>query len=53
MEGTSSLFRYDKSTIASIMLPYSVVLIVAWSALLVIFWVLGIPLGWQSSYVYP
>jgi len=49
--------RYCKKTgigtIASIMMPYSVVLIVAWSSLLVIFWVLGIPLGWQSSYVYP
>ena len=49
--------RYVKSTgigtVVSIMLPYSIVLIFVWSALLVLFWVLGIPLGTNSSYVYP
>ena len=49
--------RYVKSTgigtVVSLMLPYSVVLILVWSLLLVLFWVTGIPLGFQSSYVYP
>ena len=35
------------------MLPYSIVLVLVWSVLLVVFWVTGIPLGTQSSYVYP
>jgi aminobenzoyl-glutamate transport protein len=49
--------RYVKKTgigtVVSIMLPYSVVLLLVWSVLLVLFWVTGIPLGTQSSYVYP
>ncbi|ANM31448.1 aminobenzoyl-glutamate transporter [Acidobacteria bacterium Mor1] len=48
--------RYVKSTgigtVVSMMLPYSVVLIISWSILLVLFWMTGIPLGWSSSYVY-
>ena len=48
--------RYVKKTgigtVVSIMLPYSVVLLLAWSVLLVVFWVTGIPLGSQSSYTY-
>ena len=49
--------RYVKKTgigtVVSIMLPYSLVLVIVWSLLLVLFWVTGIPLGTQSSYVYP
>jgi aminobenzoyl-glutamate transport protein len=49
--------RYVKSTgigtLISIMLPYSVVLMVGWTIFLLIYWALGIPLGIQSSYVYP
>ncbi len=49
--------RYVKSTgigtVVSIMLPYSVVLLVTWTIFLVIYWLLGIPLGLQASYVYP
>jgi len=49
--------RYVKKTgigtVVSIMLPYSIVLLLVWSVLLVLFWVFGIPLGTQSSYVYP
>ncbi len=49
--------RYVKSTgigtVVSIMLPYSVSLIVTWTAFLVIYWLLGIPLGLQASFVYP
>ena len=35
------------------MLPYSVVFLIAWSALLLGFWALGVPLGLQSVYHYP
>ena len=49
--------RYVKKTgigtLVSIMLPYSVVLLLVWSGLLILFWVTGIPLGWSSSYTYP
>ena len=40
-------------TLVAMMLPYSVVFLVAWSAFLLIYWAVGIPLGIQSSYVYP
>ena len=49
--------RYVKKTgigtVVSIMLPYSIVLLLVWSSLLVVFWVADIPLGTQSSYTYP
>ena len=49
--------RYVKNTgigtLVSLMLPYSIALLLVWSVLLVVFWVSGIPLGSQSSYVYP
>ena len=49
--------RYVKKTgigtLVSLMLPYSIALIILWSVLLVVFWTLGLPLGSQSSYVYP
>jgi aminobenzoyl-glutamate transport protein len=40
-------------TVASMMLPYSAVFIVGWTALLLLFWALGLPLGIQSAYSYP
>ncbi len=49
--------KYVKSTgigtLVSIMLPYSIVFILLWTVFLVIFWLLGIPLGLQAGYVYP
>jgi aminobenzoyl-glutamate transport protein len=49
--------RYVKSTgigsLVAMMLPYSVVLLVTWSAFLIIYWMLGIPLGLGASYSYP
>lgn len=49
--------RYVKKTgigtLAAAMLPYSVSFLVLWSALLMVFWTLGIPLGVQSVYSYP
>lgn len=48
--------RYVKSTgigtLVSLMLPYSIIFLVLWSGLLVLFWTLGLPLGTDSSYVY-
>jgi aminobenzoyl-glutamate transport protein len=49
--------RYVKGTgigtLLSLMLPYSICLLLAWTAFLLIYWSLGIPLGIQSSYIYP
>lgn len=40
-------------TLVSMMLPYSLSFLVIWTAFLLVFWALGIPLGLQSAYVYP
>lgn len=40
-------------TVISLMLPYSIVLFVLWTAFLMLFWALGLPLGLQAGYVYP
>ncbi|MFT6268925.1 MAG: para-aminobenzoyl-glutamate transporter family [Alphaproteobacteria bacterium] len=49
--------RYVKGTgigtLLSLMLPYSICLLLAWTVFLLIYWTLGIPLGIQSSYIYP
>ncbi|NEZ03968.1 AbgT family transporter [Wenzhouxiangella sp. XN201] len=49
--------RYVKGTgigtLVSMMLPYSVVFLLAWSVFLIGYWMLGIPLGPGTSYVYP
>jgi p-aminobenzoyl-glutamate transporter AbgT len=49
--------RYVKSTgigtLLSLMLPFSITILIAWTIFLLIYWALGIPLGIQSSYVYP
>jgi aminobenzoyl-glutamate transport protein len=46
--------RHSKSTgvgtLISAMLPYSIVFLIAWTALLLIWWGLGLPLGLQASY---
>ena len=46
--------RYVKAagigTLASIMLPYTIIFLIGWTLLLLVFWALGIPLGLQSSY---
>ena len=48
--------KYVKSTgigtLVSVMIPFSVALLILWTIFLVSFWVLGIPLGLQASYVY-
>jgi aminobenzoyl-glutamate transport protein len=35
------------------MLPYSVVFLVLWTIALLLFWLLGLPLGLQATYTYP
>ncbi|WMS88231.1 AbgT family transporter [Pleionea litopenaei] len=49
--------RYVKSvgigTLISIMLPYSIALLIGWTLFLMLYWWLGIPLGLQASYGYP
>jgi aminobenzoyl-glutamate transport protein len=40
-------------TLASLMVPYSITFLVAWSIYLLIYWGLGIPLGVQSAYTHP
>lgn len=49
--------RYVKSsgigTLVAMMLPYSIALLVLWTAFLTGFWALGIPLGLGASYTYP
>ena len=49
--------RYVKNTgigtLVSIMLPYSITFLVAWTLFLLAYWLLGIPLGLQAPYGYP
>jgi aminobenzoyl-glutamate transport protein len=49
--------RYAKSTgigtLVSMMLPYSITFLVSWTIFLLIYWMLGIPLGLQAPYTYP
>ena len=49
--------RYVKNTgigtLVSLMLPYFITFLVTWTVFLLIYWLLGIPLGLQASYVYP
>ena len=40
-------------TVTSLMLPYSVTLLITWTLFLIIYWMVGLPLGLQASYVYP
>jgi aminobenzoyl-glutamate transport protein len=49
--------RYVKrtgiGTLVSLMLPYSISFLVLWTAFLLVYWMLGIPLGLQAPYTYP
>ncbi len=40
-------------TVVAMMLPYAVSFLVIWTAFLLLYWMLGIPLGLQASYTYP
>ncbi len=49
--------RYVKKTgigtLVSLMLPFALVFITVWTAFLIGYWLLDIPLGMQAGYVYP
>ena len=49
--------RYVKKTgigtLTSFMLPYSITFIVIWTAFLIVYWLLGVPLGLGAEYTYP
>ncbi len=49
--------RYVKNTgigtLVSIMLPYSMAFLVVWTLFLLVYWMLGLPLGLQAPYTYP
>jgi aminobenzoyl-glutamate transport protein len=49
--------RYVKSTgigtLVSTMLPYSITFLVTWTLFLLVYWMLGLPLGLQAPYSYP
>ncbi|NNE69160.1 MAG: AbgT family transporter [Rhodothermales bacterium] len=49
--------RYVKSTgigtLTSLMLPFSVVFLICWSIFLLLYWAVGLPLGFQAFYTYP
>jgi aminobenzoyl-glutamate transport protein len=40
-------------TVVAMMLPYSVGFLVVWTAFLILYWSVGIPLGLEASYSYP
>ena len=48
--------RYSKNsgigTLAALMMPYSISLLIAWTLFLLAYWALGIPLGIQAPYIY-
>ncbi|MFK7819726.1 MAG: AbgT family transporter [Planctomycetaceae bacterium] len=48
--------RYVKKsgigTVGAMMLPYSIVFLIAWTIMLLIYWQLGFPLGLQAPYTY-
>jgi len=49
--------RYVKNTgigtLAAMMLPYSIWFLVCWTAFLLIYYAIGLPLGFAASYTYP
>ena len=49
--------RYVKSTgigtVTAMMLPYSVTFLIVWTIFLLLYWMVGLPLGLQASYTYP
>ena len=48
--------RYVKrtgiGTLVALMVPYSLTFLVTWTALLIVYWMLNIPLGLQATYTY-
>jgi p-aminobenzoyl-glutamate transporter AbgT len=48
--------RYVKATgigtLASLMMPFSIAMLIGWTLFLLAYWALGIPLGIQAPYTY-
>jgi aminobenzoyl-glutamate transport protein len=40
-------------TLISMMMPYAVTFLISWTIFLIVYWMLGIPLGLQAPYTYP
>ena len=40
-------------TVTSLMLPFSVSFLACWTIFLLLYWLVGLPLGLSASYVYP
>ncbi|NVP02117.1 AbgT family transporter, partial [Photobacterium damselae subsp. damselae] len=38
--------------LASMMMPYSIAMLVGWTIFLLVYWAIGIPLGVQAPYTY-
>jgi aminobenzoyl-glutamate transport protein len=45
--------RTGIGTVVAMMLPFSLTFLVVWTLFLMAYWLLGVPLGLQSSYSYP
>ena len=49
--------RYVKKTgigtLISLMLPYSIIFLIAWTIFLLVYWAIGIPLSFEAFYEYP
>jgi len=45
--------RTGIGTVTSLMLPYSLTMLVSWTIFLLLYWIAGVPLGLQSTYTYP
>ncbi|MFO7847330.1 MAG: AbgT family transporter [Balneolaceae bacterium] len=49
--------RYVKNTgigtLISMMIPYSIIFAVTWTIFLLVYWWIGIPLSFESNYIYP
>jgi aminobenzoyl-glutamate transport protein len=44
--------RAGIGTLVALMLPYSITFIIGWTAFLLVYWGLGLPLGIGSTYEY-
>ena len=51
--GGGEKFLHGIGTLSSMMLPYTIALLVSLTFMLYLFWWLDIPLGFQADYVYP
>jgi aminobenzoyl-glutamate transport protein len=40
-------------TVVAMMLPYSIGFLVIWTAFLLLYWMVGLPLGLEANYSYP